>query len=154
MSPPPLPPSPLPPPSPFITISEILDTPDFFWKEPAAVEEHYRLTMRYLEMDTRTEILNKVSACRWVCIFVFILAYTSLTHPLILRTILASTSLTHLFILHTLTLRQPTCNPLILHRDWTCFVNSWECYSTSITHPPILHTLTLDHPTCDPLILS
>jgi uncharacterized Rmd1/YagE family protein len=39
--------------------SEILDTPDFFWKEPAAVEEDYRLTMRYLEMDTRTEILNK-----------------------------------------------------------------------------------------------
>jgi len=38
--------------------TEILDTPDFFWKESAA-EPMYRMTMLYLEMETRTEILNK-----------------------------------------------------------------------------------------------
>jgi uncharacterized Rmd1/YagE family protein len=39
--------------------SEILDTPDFFWKEHASIEAVYRLTMGYLEMTERTEILNK-----------------------------------------------------------------------------------------------
>ena len=38
--------------------TEILDTPDFFWKESGA-EPMYRMTMLYLEMETRTEILNK-----------------------------------------------------------------------------------------------
>jgi uncharacterized Rmd1/YagE family protein len=38
--------------------TEILDTPDFFWKEDS-VEPLYRKTMLYLEMETRTEILNK-----------------------------------------------------------------------------------------------
>ena len=38
--------------------TEILDTPDFFWKEDS-VEPIYRKTMLYLEMETRTEILNK-----------------------------------------------------------------------------------------------
>ena len=40
--------------------SEILDTPDYFWisnSEDAALEI-YRMTMKYLEMDTRTEVLN------------------------------------------------------------------------------------------------
>ena len=37
--------------------SEILDTPDFFWGEDEAVLI-YRMAMNYLEMDTRTEVLN------------------------------------------------------------------------------------------------
>mmetsp|Transcript_7635 Transcript_7635/g.7725 ORF Transcript_7635/g.7725 Transcript_7635/m.7725 type:complete len:498 (+) Transcript_7635:238-1731(+) len=39
--------------------SEILDTPDFFWKEDASIQDQYMLTVRYLEMENRTEILNK-----------------------------------------------------------------------------------------------
>lgn len=39
--------------------SEILDTPDFFWKEDASLQDQYMLTVRYLEMENRTEILNK-----------------------------------------------------------------------------------------------
>lgn len=38
--------------------TEILDTPDFFWKEEAFTGV-YQMTMRYLEMENRTEILNK-----------------------------------------------------------------------------------------------
>lgn len=39
--------------------TEILDTPDFFWNESTEkFYEHYRLVMEYLEMETRTEILN------------------------------------------------------------------------------------------------
>ena len=38
--------------------TEILDTPDFFWKEEK-FEEDYKLVMRYLEMSGRTEVLNK-----------------------------------------------------------------------------------------------
>jgi len=38
--------------------TEILDTPDFFWKEEK-FEEDYKLVMRYLEMSARTEVLNK-----------------------------------------------------------------------------------------------
>lgn len=38
--------------------TEILDTPDFFWKEER-YEEDYKLVMRYLEMSARTEVLNK-----------------------------------------------------------------------------------------------
>lgn len=37
--------------------SEILDTPDFFWKEEDA-ELVYRMTWRYLEMSARTDVLN------------------------------------------------------------------------------------------------
>lgn len=37
--------------------SEILDTPDFFWGEDEAVLI-YRMATNYLEMDTRTEVLN------------------------------------------------------------------------------------------------
>eukprot|EP01038_Epipyxis_sp_PR26KG_P013997 gene13997-18773_t len=38
--------------------SEILDIPDYFWKE-YEVEPIYRMTVSYLEMEPRTEILNK-----------------------------------------------------------------------------------------------
>eukprot|EP01031_Cornospumella_fuschlensis_P033892 gene33892-41008_t len=38
--------------------SEILDIPDYFWKENA-VEPLYRMTAMYLEMEPRTEVLNK-----------------------------------------------------------------------------------------------
>ena len=38
--------------------TEILDTPDFFWKEEK-YEQDYKLVMRYLEMSERTEVLNK-----------------------------------------------------------------------------------------------
>lgn len=38
--------------------TEILDTPDFFWKEEK-FEQDYKLVMRYLEMSARTEVLNK-----------------------------------------------------------------------------------------------
>eukprot|EP00597_Dinobryon_sp_UTEXLB2267_P005294 CAMPEP_0170059624 /NCGR_PEP_ID=MMETSP0019_2-20121128/1835_1 /TAXON_ID=98059 /ORGANISM="Dinobryon sp., Strain UTEXLB2267" /LENGTH=444 /DNA_ID=CAMNT_0010264927 /DNA_START=88 /DNA_END=1419 /DNA_ORIENTATION=- len=38
--------------------SEILDKPDYFWKENE-VEPMYRMCMQYLEMEPRTEILNK-----------------------------------------------------------------------------------------------
>jgi len=34
------------------------DTPDFFWKEEHH-EKHYQMVMSYLEMSSRTEILNK-----------------------------------------------------------------------------------------------
>jgi uncharacterized Rmd1/YagE family protein len=34
------------------------DTPDFFWKENS-YEPHYQMVMSYLEMSSRTEILNK-----------------------------------------------------------------------------------------------
>lgn len=34
------------------------DTPDFFWKEEHH-EQHYQMVMSYLEMSSRTEILNK-----------------------------------------------------------------------------------------------
>lgn len=34
------------------------DTPDFFWKEDS-YEPHYQMVMSYLEMSSRTEILNK-----------------------------------------------------------------------------------------------
>jgi uncharacterized Rmd1/YagE family protein len=37
--------------------TEILDTPDFFWREEQALIT-YRMTMKYLEMETRTEVLN------------------------------------------------------------------------------------------------
>ena len=37
--------------------SDILDTPDFFWKEEK-VEPEYKMVMRYLEMDGRVTILN------------------------------------------------------------------------------------------------
>ena len=37
--------------------SEILDTPDFFWKEED-IEVMYRLTCRYLEIAARTDVLN------------------------------------------------------------------------------------------------
>jgi uncharacterized Rmd1/YagE family protein len=37
--------------------SEIMSTPDFFWREDEAVIT-YRMTMAYLEMDSRTEVLN------------------------------------------------------------------------------------------------
>ncbi len=39
--------------------TEILDTPDFFWKEDVAVEQVYHMTMKYLEMANRTDVLNK-----------------------------------------------------------------------------------------------
>lgn len=38
--------------------SDILDTPDFFWKEDQ-YEPQYRMVMRYLEMSERVEVLNK-----------------------------------------------------------------------------------------------
>lgn len=38
--------------------SEILNIPDYFWKENA-VEPLYRMAMNYLEMEPRTEVLNK-----------------------------------------------------------------------------------------------
>lgn len=38
--------------------SEILDIPDYFWKENT-VEPLYRMTAMYLEMEPRTEVLNK-----------------------------------------------------------------------------------------------
>lgn len=38
--------------------SEILDIPDFFWKENS-IEPLYRMTSSYLEMEPRTEVLNK-----------------------------------------------------------------------------------------------
>lgn len=38
--------------------SEILDIPDFFWKENS-IEPLYRMTASYLEMEPRTEVLNK-----------------------------------------------------------------------------------------------
>jgi uncharacterized Rmd1/YagE family protein len=38
--------------------SEILDIPDYFWKEQA-VEPLYRMTMMYLEIEPRTEVVNK-----------------------------------------------------------------------------------------------
>eukprot|EP01034_Spumella_vulgaris_P028026 gene28026-34818_t len=38
--------------------TEILDTPDFFWKEEK-FEQDYKMVMSYLEMSGRTEILNK-----------------------------------------------------------------------------------------------
>lgn len=38
--------------------TEILDTPDFFWKEEGIIAV-YQLTARYLEMTARTEVLNK-----------------------------------------------------------------------------------------------
>lgn len=38
--------------------SEILDIPDYFWKQ-YAVEPLYRMTAMYLEMEPRTEVLNK-----------------------------------------------------------------------------------------------
>jgi len=38
--------------------TEILDTPDFFWKNEKC-EQDYKLVMRYLEMSERTEVLNK-----------------------------------------------------------------------------------------------
>jgi uncharacterized Rmd1/YagE family protein len=38
--------------------TEILDTPDFFWKEKK-FEDDYLMVMRYLEMSGRTEVLNK-----------------------------------------------------------------------------------------------
>ena len=34
------------------------DTPDFFWKEEH-YETYYQMVMSYLEMSSRTEILNK-----------------------------------------------------------------------------------------------
>lgn len=37
--------------------SDILDTPDFFWKE-IKYEEPYHMVMRYLEMTSRVELLN------------------------------------------------------------------------------------------------
>jgi len=37
--------------------SDILDTPDFFWKEEA-VEPEYKMVMRYLEMSGRVTVLN------------------------------------------------------------------------------------------------
>lgn len=38
--------------------SEILDIPDYFWKEHA-IEPIYKMTLLYLEMEQRTEVLNK-----------------------------------------------------------------------------------------------
>lgn len=38
--------------------SEILDTPDFFWKQED-IEKDYKMVMNYLEMSSRTEVLNK-----------------------------------------------------------------------------------------------
>lgn len=37
--------------------TEIMSTPDFFWREDDAVVI-YRMTMKYLEMENRTEVLN------------------------------------------------------------------------------------------------
>eukprot|EP01042_Synura_sphagnicola_P000551 gene551-593_t len=37
--------------------SDILDTPDFFWKEEA-VEPEYKMVMKYLEMSGRVTVLN------------------------------------------------------------------------------------------------
>ena len=39
--------------------TEILDTPDFFWKEEKKCEDVYKLVSSYLEMTGRTEVLNK-----------------------------------------------------------------------------------------------
>lgn len=39
--------------------TEILDMPDFFWKQSREVENCYIMATKYLEMDTRTEVLNK-----------------------------------------------------------------------------------------------
>ncbi len=38
--------------------TEILDTPDFFWKDGEKYEGDYKLIMRYLQMVPRTEVLN------------------------------------------------------------------------------------------------
>ena len=38
--------------------SEILDVPDFFWKQEK-FEQDYKLVYKYLEMAERTEVLNK-----------------------------------------------------------------------------------------------
>jgi uncharacterized Rmd1/YagE family protein len=38
--------------------SEILDLPDYFWKENQ-VEPLYRMTMSYMEMEPRISVLNK-----------------------------------------------------------------------------------------------
>jgi len=38
--------------------SEILDLPDYFWKENK-VEPLYRMSMLYMEMDPRIAVLNK-----------------------------------------------------------------------------------------------
>jgi uncharacterized Rmd1/YagE family protein len=38
--------------------TEILDTPDFFWKNEK-YEVYYKLVMEYLEMSNRTDVLNK-----------------------------------------------------------------------------------------------
>ncbi len=38
--------------------NEILNIPDYFWKENN-VEPLYRMTSMYLEMEERTEVLNK-----------------------------------------------------------------------------------------------
>ena len=38
--------------------SDILDTPDFFWEEDK-FEPEYKMVMRYLEMGSRVEVLNK-----------------------------------------------------------------------------------------------
>lgn len=39
--------------------TEILDTPDYFWNNGEMYESDYHLACRYLEMDGRTEVLNK-----------------------------------------------------------------------------------------------
>lgn len=39
--------------------TEILDTPDFFWKEDIKLERIYLMTERYLDMDNRIAVLNK-----------------------------------------------------------------------------------------------
>ena len=38
--------------------SEILDVPDFFWKQEK-FERDYKMVYKYLEMAERTEVLNK-----------------------------------------------------------------------------------------------
>jgi uncharacterized Rmd1/YagE family protein len=39
--------------------TEILDTPDFFWKQEKKYDDVYKLISRYLEMNERTSVLNK-----------------------------------------------------------------------------------------------
>lgn len=39
--------------------TEILDLPDFFWKDGEKYEGDYKLIMSYLQMGARTEVLNK-----------------------------------------------------------------------------------------------
>jgi uncharacterized Rmd1/YagE family protein len=39
--------------------TEILDTPDFFWKQERQCDDIYKLISRYLEMSERTHVLNK-----------------------------------------------------------------------------------------------